>query len=47
MASRNTKQRKEVKENDDDDEIKNIYDVCGIPGLFKNILKFLNVKAIY
>ena len=45
MASRNTKQRKEVKD-DDDDEIKNIYDVCGIPGLFKNILKFLNVKAI-
>ena len=27
MASRNTKQRKEVKD-DDDDEIKNIYDVC-------------------
>ena len=47
MASRNTKQRKEVKdEDDDDDEIKNIYDICGIPGLFKNILKFLNVKAI-
>ena len=47
MASRNTKQRKEVKDDDDDDgEIKNIYDVCGIPGLFKNILKFLNVKAI-
>ena len=45
MASRNTKQRKEVKD-DDDDDIKNIYDVCGIPGLFKNILKFLNVKAI-
>ena len=45
MASRNTKQRKEVKD-DDDDEIKNIYDICGIPGLFKNILKFLNVKAI-
>ena len=45
MASRNTKQRKEVKD-DDDDEIKNIYDVCGIPGLFKNILKFLNVKPI-
>ena len=46
MASRNTKQRKEVKDDDDDDEIKNIYDVCGIPGLFKNILKFLNVKPI-
>ena len=47
MASRNTKQRKEVKvKDDDDDEIKNIYDICGIPGLFKNILKFLNVKAI-
>ena len=46
MASRNTKQRKEVKDDDDDDEIKNIYDVCGIPGLFKNILKFLNVKSI-
>ena len=47
MASRNTKQQKEVKdEDDDDDEIKNIYDICGIPGLFKNILKFLNVKAI-
>ena len=46
MASRNTKQRKEVKDDDDDDEIKNIYDICGIPGLFKNILKFLNVKAI-
>ena len=45
MASRNTKQRKEAKDKDDD-EIKNIYDVCGIPGLFKNILKFLNVKAI-
>ena len=45
MASRNTKQRKEVKD-DDDDDIKNIYDICGIPGLFKNILKFLNVKAI-
>ncbi len=45
MASRNTKQRKEVKD-EDDDEIKNIYDVCGIPGLFKNILKFLKVKAI-
>ena len=45
MASRNTKQRKEVKD-DDDDEIKNIYDVCGIPGLFKNILKFLKVKSI-
>ena len=46
MASRNTKQRKEVKNDEDDDEIKNIYDVCGIPGLFKNILKFLNVKPI-
>ena len=46
MASRNTKQRKEVKDEDGDDEIKNIYDICGIPGLFKNILKFLNVKAI-
>ena len=46
MASRNTKQRKEVKAKEDDDEIKNIYDICGIPGLFKNILKFLNVKAI-
>jgi hypothetical protein len=46
MASRNTKQRKEVKDEDGDDEIKNIYDVCGIPGLFKNILKFLKVKAI-
>ena len=46
MASRNTKQRKEVKDKEDDDEIKNIYDICGIPGLFKNILKFLNVKAI-
>ena len=45
MASRNTKQRKEVKD-EDDDEIKNIYDICGIPGLFKNILKFLNVKSI-
>ena len=45
MASRNTKQRKEVKD-DDDDEIKNIYDVCGIPGLFKHILIFLNVKSI-
>ena len=45
MASRNTKQRKEVKD-DDDDEIKNIYDICGIPGLFKNILKFLKVKSI-
>eukprot|EP00942_MAST-04A_sp_MAST-4A-sp1_P000011 g11.t1 len=45
MASRNTKQRKEEKD-DDDDEIKNIYDICGIPGLFKNILKFLNVKSI-
>ncbi len=47
MASRNTKQRKEVKaKDDDDDEIKNIYDICGIPGLFKNILKFLKVKSI-
>ena len=46
MASRNTKQRKEVKVKEDDDEIKNIYDVCGIPGLFKNILKFLNVKSL-
>ena len=46
MASRNTKQRKEVKVKEDNDEIKNIYDVCGIPGLFKNILKFLNVKSI-
>ena len=46
MASRNTKQRKEVKDDDDDDEIKNIDDICGIPGLFKNILKFLNVKSI-
>ena len=46
MASRNTKQRKEVKAKEDDDEIKNIYDVCGIPGLFKNILKFLKVKSI-
>eukprot|EP00942_MAST-04A_sp_MAST-4A-sp1_P000010 g10.t1 len=46
MASRITKQRKEVKVKDDDDEIKNIYDICGIPGLFKNILKFLNVKSI-
>ena len=46
MASRNTKQRKEEVKDDDDDEIKNIYDVCGIPGLFKNILKFLNVKSI-
>ena len=45
MASRNTKQRKEVKD-DDDDEIKNIYDICGIPGLFKNILKFLKVKSV-
>ena len=45
MASRNTKQRTEVKVKDDD-EIKNIYDVCGIPGLFKNILKFLNVKSL-
>ena len=45
MASRNTKQRKEVKAKEDD-EIKNIYDICGIPGLFKNILKFLNVKSI-
>jgi len=40
MASRITKQRKEVKANEDDDEIKNIYDVCGIPGLFKNIICF-------
>ena len=31
---------------DGEDEIKNIYDICGIPGLFKNILKFLNVKPI-
>ena len=47
MASRNTKQRKEVKAKDEDgDEIKNIYDICGIPGLFKNILKFLKVKSI-
>ena len=46
MASRNTKQRKEVKDKDDDDEIKNIYDICGIPGLFKNILKFLKVKSL-
>ena len=45
MASRNTKQRKEVKD-DDDDEIKNIYDICGIPGLFKHILIFLKVKSI-
>ena len=46
MASRNTKQRKEVKAKEEDDEIKNIYDICGIPGLFKNILKFLKVKSI-
>eukprot|EP00942_MAST-04A_sp_MAST-4A-sp1_P013429 g13429.t1 len=46
MASRNTKQQKEVEVDDDDDEIKNIYDICGIPGLFKNILKFLKVKSI-
>ena len=46
MASRNTKQRKEVKVKDDDDEIKNIYDICGIPGLFKHILIFLKVKSI-
>ena len=47
MASRNTKQRKEVKvKDDDDDEIKNIYDICGIPGLFKHILIFLKVKSI-
>eukprot|EP00942_MAST-04A_sp_MAST-4A-sp1_P008095 g8095.t1 len=47
MVSRTTKQRKEAKaKEDDDDEIKNIYDVCGIPGLFKNILKFLKVKSI-
>ncbi len=45
MASRITKQRKEVKVKEDDDEIKNIYDVCSIPGLFKNFLKFLNVKS--
>ena len=33
-------------DDDGDDEIKNIYDVCGIPGLFKHILIFLNVKSI-
>ena len=38
---------KEDKVDDDgDDDIKNIYDVCGIPGLFKHILIFLNVKSI-
>ena len=37
---------KEDKVEDGDDDIKNIYDVCGIPGLFKHILIFLNVKSI-
>ena len=46
-----TRWRQEIQNNGkrrrkDDDEIKNIYDICGIPGLFKNILKFLNVKPI-
>ena len=36
----------EDKVDDGEDEIKNIYDICGIPGLFKNILKFLKVKSI-
>ena len=31
---------------DGDDDIKNIYDICGIPGLFKHILIFLKVKSI-
>ena len=37
---------KEDKVNDGEDEIKNIYDICGIPGLFKHILIFLKVKSI-
>ena len=37
---------KEDKVDDGEDEIKNIYDVCGIPGLFKHILIFLKVKSI-
>ena len=36
----------EDKVDDGEDEIKNIYDICGIPGLFKHILIFLNVKSI-
>ncbi len=39
-------EREDKVEDDGDDEIKNIYDVCGIPGLFKHILIFLNVKSI-
>ncbi len=37
---------KEDMDDDGDDEIKNIYDICGIPGLFKHILIFLKVKSI-
>ena len=37
---------KEDKVDDGEDEIKNIYDICGIPGLFKHILIFLKVKSI-
>ena len=36
----------EDKVDDGEDEIKNIYDICGIPGLFKHILIFLKVKSI-
>ena len=37
---------KEDKVDDGEEEIKNIYDICGIPGLFKHILIFLKVKSI-
>ena len=36
----------EDKVDDGEAEIKNIYDICGIPGLFKHILIFLKVKSI-
>ena len=34
----------EDKVDDGEDEIKNIYDICGIPGLFKHILIFLKLN---
>ena len=39
-------EREDKMDDDGDDDIKNIYDVCGIPGLFQHILIFLNVKSI-
>ena len=39
-------EQEEDKVDDGEDEIKNIYDICGIPGLFKHILIFLKVKSI-